>query len=546
VRRLFAALTIPVLLLVIRPGSAQADGGLQVVTVRSTSQMVTAVVGLDPAPLAPLARDGVFVTTLPATSGSSPRQDGKPVPATVSPVVDLTAGTPLGLVVDASGSGADAQAQTLNGSVGLLLRLPNGTPVAVVADGSPPRLLTPDRARPADAITALTSLSTTAAGSAGGTSTEAALDLAVQHLPRSLGGARLVVLTTSGAPPAGEDAERLIDRLVAAGVVLGVVGIDSAGTTWKEVAAATGGTAVAAVPTDSSAAYDGLLEALQGRYLVRFTPPPGAAQVALAITSAGQRYTTQLTIPGPRGKTPAPGAAPAAPVQTSSSAPGWIAAAVAVLVGLVLLSLLVLRRQRRGSGPVSASDAPADVDPAAPEVEATPVDPASLPGVRVFDLSDPERPTEIPAPAPASEHAAEPIAPVVAEEPVTGEPVTEEPVTEEPVTEEPVAEEPVAASLPEPPGPSTLPSTPPPPSVPAPAKAASSRPVRHAPSPEPSQPPRASSQYVGRHRAPDGIVDDDAEEDAKTDDVPSEPARHHPVGAHPERRQGADSIRGVR
>jgi len=571
VRRVLAVLMIPVLLLVVRPLAARADGGLQVVAVRPTQQGVTAVVGVDPAPLVPLPGDAAAVTTVPATSvpatsGSSPAPSGKSIPVTVSPVVDLTRGTPLALVVDASAAGAEARAQTLSGSAGLLLRLPSQTPVTVVADASPPRLLTRDGARPSDAITALTNLSTSG-GTPGSTSTAAALELAVQHLPQSLGGGRVVVLTTSAPPPTGDDAQRLVDSLARAGVVLGVVGTGSAGTSWKDVAAATGGTAVAAVPTDASAAYDSLLATLQGRYMVRFVPPAGAGQVMLAVTSAGQRFQTVLTIPG---ATPAPSAAPATTRgSTSSGLPGWILPGVAVLAGLVLVTLLLLRR-RSTARRHTARQGGADVDEAAPPVEAPVYDVASLPGVRLFDVSDPEQPTEIADPraasaAPQEPQEAEPQEPVPQEaepqEPVPQEAEPQEVLEAEPhepvapqEAEEAVAQE-VQEAEPQEAVAQEVPEAEPHEAV-APQEPVSERPpltLTPKPAPEPSTPPTpafASTEYVGRHRAPSAAVDDDDDDDddedhdAGTEAGQSESAPSGP-GAHRERRRGAGSFRGV-
>src|SRR5689334_846642 len=78
------------------PLAARADGGLQVMTVSRTSQGVTAVVQVDPAPLAALAKDAASVT--PEAPGSTAAA-AEEIPATVSPVLDLTSGTPLAVVV---------------------------------------------------------------------------------------------------------------------------------------------------------------------------------------------------------------------------------------------------------------------------------------------------------------------------------------------------------------------------------------------------------------------------------------------------------------
>ena len=45
------------------------EGGLQVLAIRRTAQGVTAVVGVDPAPLRPLTRAAIVVTPGPASGG---------------------------------------------------------------------------------------------------------------------------------------------------------------------------------------------------------------------------------------------------------------------------------------------------------------------------------------------------------------------------------------------------------------------------------------------------------------------------------------------
>jgi hypothetical protein len=85
----------------------------------------------------------------------------------------------------------------------------------------------------------------------------------------------------------------------------------------------------------------------------------------------------------------------------------------------------------------------------------------------------------------------------------------------------------------------------PPVPVPAPTQATSLKRVTRTRPPEPSRQSNDSTEYVGRHRAPGPIdADDDDEDDAATDALPSE-SGVRPPGAHRERRQGADSFRGV-
>ena len=520
--RLLAVLvTVAAVLLAAGAESAHAAGGLQVVSTRRAPQGVIAVVQLDPAPLAPLAADAATVAPFPASGGSAP-STAATVPATASPVLDLTAGTPLALVVDASREGADARARTQSGSAGLLLQLPNQTPVTVVADASPPRLLTPAGGGPAAAITALAGLPTSAA-SADRTSTPAALDLAVQHLPAASGRARLVVLTTSGPPPVGDEADQLLDRLAAADVVLAVVGTGNPGTNWQDVAARTGGVAVAATSTDASAAYDSLVSLLRARYVVGFAPPADATRVQLTVTSAAQRLAAVVEIPAaapasaPAGSTSAartPGA------DVSGSRTAWVVGGALVLLVAVCLAVLLARRRRPRAASATAPP------PGAGGPEILPVDAAveygdALPGVRVFDISDLGRVTEIaPGGSGASDAEPEPVAepePETEPEPVAQVAPVPEPVAQAaPVPEpepEPVAQaapvpEPVAQAAPVP--------------EPEPEPVAQADPVAE---PEPAvaaaQPraaPGPSSGYVGRHRAPGlrpELVVDDNDDDGE-------------------------------
>ncbi|MGZ4603683.1 MAG: VWA domain-containing protein, partial [Kineosporiaceae bacterium] len=294
-----ALLGLPAVLAPLGASPAAAAGGVQVVTVmRGVPSGASAVVQIDPAPLAALGADAVSVS-----AGGPPK---------VARVLDLTVGTPTALVVDASSAAAGALPQALSGAAGLLLKMPDDDPVTVVADKDPPALLTTDGATAGDAIRALTTIS-----ASGNSSTTAALSLALQHLGARQDALRLVVLTTSGAPPGGDDATRLVDAMRAAGAVLAVVGTGSAGTSWSLLATRTGGTAVAAQPTDAAAAYDTLAATLQARYVVTFTPPPSATQAKLYVTSAGVRMAAAVDLRGVT--TAATGSATASPASATTT-----------------------------------------------------------------------------------------------------------------------------------------------------------------------------------------------------------------------------------
>ncbi len=153
------------------------------------------------------------------------------------------------------------------------------------------------------------------------------------------------MLTTAAPAPGGTEANALVDRFVAAGVVLAVVGTGQAAGTWQSVAAGTGGTAITAVPADPATAYDRLTSTLQARYVVRFAPPAGNDRVQLAVTSAGQRQTAELALPQAASNAAPSSTAPAAEAS-SPSALLWILVGVVVLVALVAAGALLLRRRR--------------------------------------------------------------------------------------------------------------------------------------------------------------------------------------------------------
>ncbi|HEX3257077.1 MAG TPA: VWA domain-containing protein, partial [Pseudonocardia sp.] len=166
--------------------------------------------------------------------------DGQPQPTTATPLVSER--TALALVVDASADGGPGLHPGLGGLVDFALGLPPTTRTALVADTTPPAVVTQTRADPTGVLTGLSGIT-----AGGGRQTVAALELAVAQLPREPDGPRLVVLYTGGASTA-DAPDALAARLRADGVVLAVVTTADDGY-WRAVADGTGGVAVGAAPS---------------------------------------------------------------------------------------------------------------------------------------------------------------------------------------------------------------------------------------------------------------------------------------------------------
>ncbi len=419
---------------------AAAASALDVVTVLEQSGQTEVVAQITPDPVAALPSDAAHVTV-----------DGSDVPATVRPL--LATDAPVALVVDASAAAGGALAQELSGAAGLLLRLPSTTPVTVVADQGTPRLLL-TAGSPAAAIHALVGLTP-----GGERDTSAALDLAVRSVgtaasPQSPG---LLLVATRGAVPGAPQDPRLARRLSASGAVLAVVADPSVASGWDATARATGGVSVAATPAQAPDAFNGLADTLRARCLVRFAAPAAADTAHVVLRVGDQEFAADVSLAG--ASAPAPTIASAAPSGAGATAPTatagggseatsegpGVALGVGLLAAVVVLgvvaAVVVTRRRRsghpraagvtapapsatpptsaqisalisartpaRGPAPTAApGPAPTSAPGPAPTSAAGPV-PTSIsvsagedggampPGVRFFDLSDPDHPTEL-------------------------------------------------------------------------------------------------------------------------------------------------------
>jgi hypothetical protein len=187
-----------------------------------------------------------LVVELPAGGGQpapswSATVDGASRPVTAVPL--LSDRLTMALVLDASRDGGRVLQSGLSGVVDFVFAAPGAARAAVVADTTPPAVVTPLQSGPADLVSGLSALEPR-----GDRQTSAALDLAAQQLPPEAGSPRLVVLYTAAPDAAGRSAADLGAGLSAAGIVLGVVTTATDGGPvppyWSAATGATGGTAV--------------------------------------------------------------------------------------------------------------------------------------------------------------------------------------------------------------------------------------------------------------------------------------------------------------
>ncbi len=246
--------------------------------------------------------------------------DGQPQPITTTPV--LADRSAVALVVDASADGGPGLQPGLGGLVDFALALPPATRTTVVADSTPPAVVSPLRPGPANVLPGLSGIMP------GGTrQTAAALDLAIAQLPREPDGPRLVVLYT-GADRTDASVDDLAARLRADGVVLAAVSTAGDGY-WAAVATGTGGVAVAARPAGVLHAFAQVETALRARSLVTLPVRSGTR----AVVHAGP-LAVDTEIPG------------AADARVDP-----LIITAAVVLGVVVLGLIgsaVIRRRRRG------------------------------------------------------------------------------------------------------------------------------------------------------------------------------------------------------
>jgi hypothetical protein len=317
-------------------GVAQAAGAqLEVVAVLPSPAggQVTLVANVRPPPADRIPADGFSVTT----------GDGQELPTRAQP---LMFGSPsVGLVVDPPAPGASDSPGGASGAANLLLQLPLGTRIVLVADTTPPKVLAPLRTGAATALQALS-----AAPPGGATDirdTPDALNLVIGQLPPADDGLRIVVLHTDAPDAGGVPAAELGLRLRDAHVVLAVVTTSSSTAYWSQVAAATGGLVGTARPAAPMAAFDDVAEELRSRYVVTFARPGELpARVSVRVNTPGGTSAADAAVPAASRAPAAKGASrqPGGADRAGNIDSIWLA--VAGVAVLAMSALLILRRWR--------------------------------------------------------------------------------------------------------------------------------------------------------------------------------------------------------
>jgi hypothetical protein len=320
--------------------AAGLDSRLDIVAViaAGADRQVTLVADIRPATATPVPAESFSVTA------GDMRLRTRAVPV-------LSDRLAVGLILDASARGAPAMQAGLSGAAGFLLQLPTAARMAAVTDTSPPAVVAPLQPGAADALGALNGVR-----SGGERHTSDAVSLALQQLPDTPDGPRLVVLYTNARDAGGEPQADLAGRLAKAHALLAVVTTGTDRRYWSRVTAETGGVLVTATAANAMAAFDDVAETLRGRYLLTF-PLPDQLPAHLSVqvrTADGTLSAKSLVTGGGIGADPASdgGGTGADP---PGGAGGGVLRIVAVAVGAVtvvvwLLALTVRRRAQPAAG----------------------------------------------------------------------------------------------------------------------------------------------------------------------------------------------------
>jgi hypothetical protein len=315
------------------------------------------------------------------TSTFTVSADGAPLPSQAAPIFsDQLA---LGLVVDAAPASARSLPPTLSGAASFLLQAPVESHVAVVADASPPTVVTPLQRGAADAVAGLETLR----ARGGQRHTADAIDLALRQLPAARSGAapearraaepewtRVLLLCTS-APNAGSLSEvDLAARLDKANAMLAVVFTGDDSRYWSRVTAATGGILVATRPAAAIEAFGHVADVMRARYLVTFaTPRQLPARVALRVGTGASAMTANAIVPAPLGTVADRDTATARPDKDPppdqpiidwsalTANPAWLLA-LGTDVLIIVIALWVARRAWRRDPEPAAEPAPQALD----------------------------------------------------------------------------------------------------------------------------------------------------------------------------------------
>jgi glyoxylase-like metal-dependent hydrolase (beta-lactamase superfamily II) len=222
--------------------------------------------------------------------------DGVPQQAQLAPV--MSERLAVAFVIDTSAAGGAALPAWLSAAARFILEAPAGTQAAVVADASPPTLISPPQRGPLGIVSALSGVR-----AGGQRRTSDALTLAKAQFPASPTGHRVVVVYTGAAHAGGESAAALSARFQQAGTILIVVGSAGDSTYWTGAARATGGFFAPAGTPVVVPALDQVATTLRGRYLVQFpTPRALPARVSVRIDAGKLVLTGDVVIPADSGR----------------------------------------------------------------------------------------------------------------------------------------------------------------------------------------------------------------------------------------------------
>jgi hypothetical protein len=200
---------------------------------------------------------------------------------------------PLALVVDASAADAPALRAGLSGAASLLLQAPSTSRFAVIANTTPPMLVTAPGVTATDALSALSAIN-----SRGDRSTSEALGMALRALPGRPEDPSVIVLHTSAPDAGGEPVDHLAARLAQAHALLTVVTTSADTAYWAQVTSATGGTLVATRPQGTIEGFDRAADTMRARYMLTFPVPDHLpARVAVQIRDSAETLTVDATVP---------------------------------------------------------------------------------------------------------------------------------------------------------------------------------------------------------------------------------------------------------
>lgn len=208
----------------------------------------------------------------------------------------------------------------------------------MVADTTPPALVSPSRAQAPDAIRAL---NTIRAG--GERHTADALALAIGQLPRTVDGPRVIILYTTASDAAGVTADDLTQRLLRAQALLVVVTTAPHTSYWPRITRATGGLVAPALNDFVTPALDQVGTMLRARYLVSVPEPASLpAPVSLRVDTDQMTLTDDAIVTAAVGQRRSVLAPACLLCRTDLIVP----VSVTVVVLAVAFGVLVLRRRQ--------------------------------------------------------------------------------------------------------------------------------------------------------------------------------------------------------